>query len=77
MSDIAGDPFASVPEQPEAKRLLLAALADGDAHAFLFHGPPGVGKTDRRDGVGERTARGREARAAESTSGPAGDRAAR
>jgi DNA polymerase-3 subunit delta' len=45
MSDIAGDPFASVPEQPEAKRLLLAALADGDAHAFLFHGPPGVGKT--------------------------------
>jgi DNA polymerase III subunit delta' len=38
------DPFASVPEQPEAKRLLGAALADGTAHAYLLHGPPGVGK---------------------------------
>ena len=45
MSELGGDPFAAVPEQPEAKRLLLAALADGDAHSFLFHGPPGVGKT--------------------------------
>ncbi|HET8743054.1 MAG TPA: DNA polymerase III subunit [Gaiella sp.] len=36
--------FAEIPEQPEAKRLLDAALADGDAHAFLFHGPRGVGK---------------------------------
>jgi DNA polymerase-3 subunit delta' len=40
------EPFAAVPEQHEAKRLLTAALADGDAHAFLFHGPPGVGKTE-------------------------------
>ena len=32
------------PEQPEARRLLEAALADGPAHAYLFHGPPGVGK---------------------------------
>ncbi len=32
------------PEQAEAKRLLDAAVADGPAHAFLFHGPPGVGK---------------------------------
>jgi DNA polymerase III subunit delta' len=32
------------PEQPEAKRLLIAALAEGPAHAYLFHGPPGVGK---------------------------------
>ncbi len=39
------EPFADVVEQTEAKRLLTAALADGDAHAFLFHGPPGVGKT--------------------------------
>ncbi|GIU95816.1 MAG: DNA polymerase III subunit delta' [Gaiellaceae bacterium] len=39
------EPFASVPEQPEAKRLLQAALAEGPAHAYLFHGPPGVGKT--------------------------------
>jgi DNA polymerase-3 subunit delta' len=31
-------------EQPEAKRLLTAALAEGPAHAYLFHGPPGVGK---------------------------------
>ncbi|HEX5582050.1 hypothetical protein [Gaiella sp.] len=36
--------FADVPEQPEAKRLLESALLDGDAHAFLFHGPRGVGK---------------------------------
>ena len=39
------EPFAAVPEQHEAKRLLAAALDDGDAHAFLFHGPAGVGKT--------------------------------
>ncbi len=39
------EPFAAVPEQYEAKRLLAAALGDGDAHAFLFHGPAGVGKT--------------------------------
>ena len=38
------DPFASVPEQPEAKRLLTAALAEGGAHAYLLHGPAGVGK---------------------------------
>lgn len=31
-------------EQTEAKRLLAAALAEGPAHAYLFHGPPGVGK---------------------------------
>src|SRR5205823_463055 len=34
----------NVSEQPEAKRLLRAALDDGLAHAYLFHGPPGVGK---------------------------------
>ncbi len=39
------EPFATVPEQYEAKRLLTATLGDGDAHAFLFHGPAGVGKT--------------------------------
>jgi DNA polymerase-3 subunit delta' len=36
--------FASVPEQTEAKRLLETALAEGPAHAYLLHGPPGVGK---------------------------------
>jgi DNA polymerase-3 subunit delta' len=36
--------FDSIPEQAEAKRLLAAALADGPAHAYLFHGPAGVGK---------------------------------
>ena len=36
--------FARVPEQEEAKRLLRAALDDGPAHAYLFHGPRGVGK---------------------------------
>jgi DNA polymerase-3 subunit delta' len=35
--------FETFPEQEEAKRLLAAALAD-PAHAYLFHGPPGVGK---------------------------------
>src|SRR5207302_6804257 len=38
------DAFDSFPEQAEAKRLLRAALADGTAHAYLFYGPPGVGK---------------------------------
>jgi DNA polymerase-3 subunit delta' len=36
--------FETVPEQDEAKRLLLAALAEGPVHAYLLHGPPGVGK---------------------------------
>ncbi len=40
------EPFAAIPEQHEAKRLLNAALGEGEAHAFLFHGPPGVGKSD-------------------------------
>jgi len=40
------DSFETFPEQDDAKRLLRAALAEGDeaAHAFLFHGPRGVGK---------------------------------
>ena len=36
--------FDGLPEQPEAKRLLAAALAEGPAHAYLLHGPAGVGK---------------------------------
>jgi DNA polymerase-3 subunit delta' len=36
--------FEEVPEQTEAKRLLDAAVAEGPAHAYLFHGPAGVGK---------------------------------
>ena len=36
--------FDAVAEQNDAKRLLTAALADGPAHAYLLHGPPGVGK---------------------------------
>jgi DNA polymerase III subunit delta' len=36
--------LADLPEQAEAKRLLGAALAEGPAHAYLLHGPPGVGK---------------------------------
>src|SRR5919197_2054880 len=36
--------FETFPEQAEAKRLLRAALDEGPAHAYLFHGPPGVGK---------------------------------
>ena len=38
--------FDSVPEQHEAKRLLSAALAEGPVHAYLFHGPAGVGKRE-------------------------------
>ena len=38
------DAFETFPEQDEAKRLLRAALAEGPAHAYLFHGPRGVGK---------------------------------
>jgi DNA polymerase-3 subunit delta' len=34
------------PEQAEAKRLLDAALAERPAHAYLFHGPRGVGKRE-------------------------------
>jgi DNA polymerase-3 subunit delta' len=36
--------LAQIEEQDEAKRLLEAALAESPAHAYLFHGPPGVGK---------------------------------
>jgi DNA polymerase-3 subunit delta' len=38
------DVFETFSEQAEAKRLLRAALAEGPAHAYLFYGPPGVGK---------------------------------
>ena len=38
--------FAGVAEQNDAKQLLSAALTDGPAHAYLLHGPPGVGKTE-------------------------------
>jgi DNA polymerase-3 subunit delta' len=38
------DAFSELPEQEDAKRLLRAALVEGPAHAYLFHGPPGVGK---------------------------------
>src|ERR671934_84385 len=36
--------FETFPEQDEAKRLLRAALAEGPAHAYLFHGPRGAGE---------------------------------
>jgi len=38
--------FDALPEQLEAKQLLACALAEGPAHAYLLHGPPGVGKRD-------------------------------
>jgi DNA polymerase-3 subunit delta' len=38
--------FETFSEQAEAKRLLAAALAEGPAHAYLLHGPQGVGKRD-------------------------------
>jgi len=36
--------FGNAPEQDGAKRLLESALAEGPVHAYLFHGPAGVGK---------------------------------
>jgi len=36
--------FEDVIEQQAAKALLQAALDEGPVHAYLFHGPPGVGK---------------------------------
>jgi DNA polymerase III subunit delta' len=40
--------FSELPEfaHPEAGRLLDAALSEGPAHAYVFHGPPGVGKRE-------------------------------
>jgi DNA polymerase-3 subunit delta' len=38
--------FDALPEQLEAKGLLANALTEGPAHAYLLHGPPGVGKGD-------------------------------
>ena len=38
--------FAHFSEQPDAGRLLDAALREGPAHAYLFHGPAGVGKRE-------------------------------
>jgi DNA polymerase III subunit delta' len=38
------DSFETFPEQDEAKARLRSALAEGPAHAYLFHGPRGVGK---------------------------------
>ncbi len=39
------DAFAAILEQESVKLLLSAALRDGPAHAYLFHGPAGVGKS--------------------------------
>ncbi len=38
--------FEAFKEQPEAKRLLDAAVVEGPVHAYLFHGPAGVGKRE-------------------------------
>ena len=43
--------FDDLPEQPEARRLLRAAVAEGPAHAYLLHGPAGVGKRAAAHGV--------------------------
>ncbi len=36
--------FSALGEQPQARLLLSAAVSEGPAHAYLFHGPAGVGK---------------------------------
>ena len=38
--------FNALAEQPEARLLLAAAAKEGPAHAYLFHGPAGVGKRE-------------------------------
>lgn len=38
--------FAAFSDHAEATRLLDAALREGPAHAYLFHGPAGVGKRE-------------------------------
>ena len=38
--------FARFSEQAEPARLLEAAVREGPAHAYLFHGPAGVGKRE-------------------------------
>ena len=38
--------FSALAEQPEARLLLAAAVKEGPAHAYLFHGPAGVGKRE-------------------------------
>jgi len=38
-------PIASAEDHPEARMALRTALAGGPSHAYLFHGPPGVGKS--------------------------------
>jgi DNA polymerase III subunit delta' len=36
--------FEEIIEQHAAKNLLTSAVEEGPVHAYLFHGPPGVGK---------------------------------
>ena len=43
--------FARFSEHAEAGRLLDAALREGAAHAYLFHGPGGVGKREVNPGA--------------------------
>ena len=64
--------FQGFPEQAEARRLLAAALAEGPAHAYLFHGPPGVGKRRAATRV-----RGRSARRPGSRGAPRASRSVR
>jgi DNA polymerase-3 subunit delta' len=45
--------FERFSEQAEAKRLLEAALVEGPVHAYLFHGPAGVGKRDMARAFGQ------------------------
>jgi len=40
----AATPIAAAYDHPQARMALRTALAAGPSHAYLFHGPPGVGK---------------------------------
>jgi DNA polymerase III subunit delta' len=41
---VTSSPFDRLIEQAQAKQLLTSALREGHVHAYLFHGPAGVGK---------------------------------
>ena len=74
---VTPDPFATSRSRPRRSGCSPRRSRDGDAHAFLFHGPAGVGKTEAAFALRRRAARrpapGRRAHA----SRPAGRRAAR
>ncbi len=42
---MSAEPLAGTAEHPHARMVLEAAVAGSPSHAYLFHGPPGTGKS--------------------------------